>query len=149
MLISRDPTIDFLSIYKYSERYNLDERRHILFAAAIPHSIIVQITRVLRRENHNSKWDVNDLFKIFEVAYWTHLHKCPTDEKNKFTRECANNWLGKEIDKAKEDGIEVILCLGKDVKDWADKNEKNIESLELQPSKTLHQIFVHAGDDIA
>jgi len=132
MLISRDPTIDFIPIYEYSERYSSDERRRILFASAIPYSLIVQIIRFLRRENHNLK-GINNLFKIFEVAYWTHLHKCPTDGENKFTKECANRWLKKEIDIAKEEGIKAIICLGKDVKDWIDKNigGANIERIYL------------------
>lgn len=132
MLISRDPTIDFLSIYKYSERYNSDERRHILFAVAIPHSLIVQITRFLRRENYNLMKGTKDLYKIFEVAYWTHLHKCPTDEKNKFTKDCADEWLEKEIEKAKENNIQTIICLGREVNDWLDENVgMNIERINL------------------
>jgi len=129
MLISRDPTIDFLSVYKYADGCGLNEKRRILFAAGIPQSLIVQIRRFLKRENNKKKklWNkleqkLENLYNIFEVAYWTHLHKCPTDEKNKLTKKCADKWLENEIEIAKKNKIQILICLGRDVEDWVNKN---------------------------
>jgi len=138
MLISRDPTVDFIPIYEYSKRYSSDEMRRMLFSAAIPHNLIVQITKFCRREKEGLKESMKNLFKIFEVAYWTHLHKCPTDKENKFTTACANKWLRKEINEAKEEGIQTMVCLGKDVERWASKNifTENIKIINLpHPSR--------------
>jgi len=62
------------------------------------------------------------LYRIFDVAYWTHYHKCPTDERNRFTEECADKWLKEEINRAVEDGAKAIVCLGRDVEKWVEKN---------------------------
>ena len=135
LLISRDPTLDFLSLYEYSRHYNLQERRRVLFAAGIPRLLILQITRFLGRR------DIKDFYRIFEIAYWTHFHKCPTDEKNKFTTICANRWLKKEINNAKVDRIQTIVCLGKDVENWVKSNiPNNIKIINLpHPSGRSHK----------
>ncbi len=120
LLISRDPTIDFVSIYNYAARYKPDEMRRILFSAAIPFSLILKITKFCKRKN--IEIDTDDLFKIFKVTYWTHFHKCPTDEKNKFTKKCADKWLKEEIIKMQKQ-IKAIICLGKDVEKWIIENK--------------------------
>ncbi len=140
MLISRDPTVDFLPLYRhamskeYEEKPN--ERRLMLFASAIPLQLILRIARFNEREDVKIKRNIEPLFKIFKVVYWTHLHKCPTDNEAKFSIKCANQWLKEEIEEAKKEGVDTIVGLGKDVEnwlksveDWLDKNgfkEKNI-----------------------
>ena len=124
MLISQDPTTDFQKIYENSRKYCSEVRRRVLFDAGIPLILIVRITWFLRRMDYKPKIDIKKelLDKIYKFAYWTHLHKCPTDENHKFTELCADNWLKGEIEAAQEDGVKTIVCLGKAVKDWIEKN---------------------------
>lgn len=119
-LISRDPTINFVPIYKYAGNYTSEEKRRILFAAAIPNTLILQIIRFCKK--NNLKFEIESLYKLFETAYWTHFHKCPTDENNKFTDKCAKRWLKEEIYEGKAERVATFVCLGKDVKNWVEKN---------------------------
>lgn len=76
--------------------------------------------RFLRREDEELERNVKELYRMLDVAYWTHLHKCPTDREHKFSIICADKWLREEINKAIEDGIQTIVCLGRDVENWID-----------------------------
>jgi len=143
LLISRDPTIDFVPLYKYTKQYNSEKMRLMLFAAAIPRMLIVRITKFLRKEKDEPLLKkAKHLFRLFEIAYWTHLHKCPTDEKNKFAMSCAKGWLKEEINVARKEGVQTIVCLGKDVENWVGKNvcTNNINIINLlHPSgRNLH-----------
>lgn len=146
ILISRDPTIDFIPIYEYSKKFNNNERRRILFTAGPPHKLIVKIIRFLRKKN--KKWDQNLYHKIFRVTYWTHLHKCPTDNENKDTKykyerakECANRWLKNEISEWLKDiekeknTIHAIICLGKDVENWINKIKEKDKLIKIKLKK--------------
>ena len=123
MLISRDPTVNFLHLYEYakSEEYDkkTNERRLMLFAGAIPYWLILRIVRFSEKED--AKIDVDKLFRIFEIAYWSHLHKCPTGNGAKFSKKCAKKWLKEEIEEAVEEGVKTIVGLGRDVEYWLKK----------------------------
>lgn len=132
ILISRDPTTDFLPIYEYSKRYNEKRRREMLFTAAIPHLLIVQITKFLRRGNEDLGEKKEKLFKLYDLTYWTHLQKCPTQScvKNGFelacAKTCANKWLEKELSLVREaNDIEVVIALGNHVQRWINKWKKD------------------------
>lgn len=126
ILISRDPTIDFISLYKYAARLEKTRRRSILFTDAIPLSLIRQITKFLKKGDELTKEKEKTLFRLYEVAYWTHLHKCPTKKENnpflkgswKKATICADHWLQEEISTIKE--AQLIVCLGRDVERWMD-----------------------------
>lgn len=125
MLISRDPTEDFVPIYEYSQGFKPEDMRKMLFATAIPYSLITKIRRFM--ENQLKPMDKPNLFKLFECAYWTHLHKCPTSRKEspfkkKNGTACANKWLTKEIREGIRDGVGTIICLGSDVRKWIKKS---------------------------
>jgi len=126
ILISRDPTTDFISLYKYAVLLDNERRRSILFTDAIPLSLIRQITKFLKKGDELTKEKEKTLFKLYDVAYWTHLHKCPTKRENnpflkgswKKATICADHWLQEEISTIKE--AQLIVCLGRDVERWMD-----------------------------
>jgi hypothetical protein len=123
MLISRDPPVTFRPFYEYAMSHKYDEkpneRRLMLFACGIPNGLIYRIVRF--REKEDAKIDVDNLFRIFEIAYWTHLHKCPTDNEAKFSKKCAKKWLEEEIKEAVEEGVKTVVGLGRTVEDWLKK----------------------------
>ncbi len=137
ILVSRDPTTDFLPIYAYSEQYDAEQRRKMLFTAAIPHLLIVQITKFLRvgKEKGENEERISTLyeqrgklFTLYESTYWTHLQKCPTVScakngfKKKYARICADKWLEEELSHVVEaHDIKALIALGNDVQEWIDK----------------------------
>jgi len=135
--VSRDPTEDFSPLYEYSERFTAEERRRGLFTSAIPYSLIAKIIRFKGADQLNCG-EKDNLFRILECTYWTHLHKCPTNNKTPsraFNKKngvaCANAWLSKEIEAAIREGAETIVCLGNDVQSWCRKNRSIINELEV------------------
>ena|GEM_PF-1807084 len=133
ILISRDPTVDFIPIYEHSQRYKEEKRHRILFTAAIPLSLIEQIAKFLRKGNELTKEKEKNLFRLYDVAYWTHLHKCPTETENNIFKEtrrkeewkkatiCPDAWLKGEIGTLIK-SIQIIVCLGRDVERWMKNN---------------------------
>jgi len=140
IIISRDPTVDWLydNLNKETDK-NL--RRKILFASAIPLSLLTKLQIVMRgmggRIDEKGKERLFDA--IFRKVYWTHLHKCPTDSKSnesKFTptnaSECANTWLEKELDLAiYTKNTKFVIALGNDVKKWVVEDWKKKGDIEL------------------
>ena len=160
ILISRDPTVDFIPIYEHSQRYKEEERRKILFTAAIPLSLIEQITKFLRKGNELTKEKEENLFRLYDVAYWTHLHKCPTEtEDNPFKKPmnktkwkkatiCADRWLKGEINTLVKK-TQIIVCLGRDVERWVNDNISDIESIYLpHPSFRNNGIYSRTSKNI-
>lgn len=137
IIISRDPTIDWLYTYLKNET-DENTRRKILFASAIPFSLLTKLM-IFMRKMQISKDDKKCLFNvIFDKVYWTHLHKCSTDvngaNSEKFKNEnammCANKWLKEELIACKKNKIKFILALGNDVKNWI-KKWKDIKIIYL------------------
>lgn len=154
LLISRDPTVAFIPIYEHFQAYEEERRRRMLFTSAIPLSLIVQITKFLRKGNEDTKENKKALFKLYDVSYWTHLHKCPTDlGNNPFIRGgwkkaiiCANKWLKEEIATfAKE--TQLIVCLGRHVEKWV--NENKIENIYLpHPSPRNNAVYSRMSENV-
>ena len=122
ILISNDPTDDFVPIYNYSKKYAPEERRLVLFMGAIPYQLLVRISKFYKA-NPNINVDFNVLFKLLDLSYWTHLCKCYTVKRKKitFSRKCADIWLREEINACKKLGAKAIVCLGSDVRKWMEK----------------------------
>jgi hypothetical protein len=133
VIISRDPTTDWLyqNLNKEPENY----RRKILFASAIPLSLLTKISIFLREGivedglEYQYNNDIERLYGvIFEKTYWTHLHKCPTDIKEKVSLKfekmnatiCADTWLEQELGFAIGNSTKFIISLGNEVKRWVD-----------------------------
>ena len=138
MIISRDPTMSFLPLYNYSKNnYKDDEiQRLMLFSGAIPQRLLMKINQFLTRTNN--KKPIKDFYKLFDIAYWTHLHKCPTDDKSTFEKYCADKWLIKEITEAIDSGIKVIITLGKDVRNWIDQRREFLENNNIKIINLYH-----------
>lgn len=142
IIISRDPTIDWLYRYLKNES-DKNVRRKILFSSAIPLSLLTKLL-IFMRNNHLDENDKKCLFYvIFQKTYWTHLHKCLTDTNDKVSikfkpknaNECAEQWLTKELELAINKKTRFIIALGKDVQTWVQKwkqeKNKNIKVLNL------------------
>jgi hypothetical protein len=56
--------------------------------------------------------------------YWTHLHKCPTDPRNRFGKKCAKEYLGDEIECALQEGAKTLVTLGNPVKKWVNNTKR-------------------------
>lgn len=139
VIISRDPTIGFKPIYAYSQKYEQEDQRRMLFLSAIPINLINKIIVFMEKKYEKAFNKDNKKFlfdTVINNAYWTHLHKCPTDFENnpfknmrrKKNREksmiCANKWLENEIEKAIDEGAQAIIALGKDVQNWIIQQNK-------------------------
>ncbi|MDK2781969.1 MAG: hypothetical protein PWR13_997 [Archaeoglobi archaeon] len=97
--------------------------------------------RFLKMGGENTENYEKNLFKLFfEETYWTHLHKCPTDGKNRFTKMCADRWLKREVELAVGEGAEVLICLGEDVKKCVcdNFNFEGIEKIKLPHPSTAN-----------
>ena len=94
--------------------------------------------------------NLNRLYEmLFESTYWTHLHKCPTDNKNKFSTKCANIWLKNEINEAQRDGARIIVCLGRDVECWIQRNilDQSLEIVRLPHPSNANNAFWYSKDE--
>ncbi|MDI6708226.1 MAG: uracil-DNA glycosylase family protein, partial [Candidatus Thermoplasmatota archaeon] len=152
IIVSRDPTVDWL--YKYlKDEDEKNASRKLLFASAIPLSLLTKIAIFMRKALAHE--DMKCLFNtIFEKVYWTHMHKCCTDSKNKeleFKRgnakACADKWLDKELEKiVTNHNIKFILGLGKHVEAWIEgwygKKNKDVLIVNLpHPSGQTNAIW--------
>lgn len=137
ILISRDPTTNWIEKgYREAMKTSGNERREMLFDA-IPKELIGQIEVFKGREEKN-------LCKsfIYKKAYWTHLHKCFTDAKNKFScansTRCADKWLKEELRIAMANNdIKFIITLGNDVHEWVE-GWKSINGIKIETIKLPH-----------
>jgi hypothetical protein len=125
IIISQDPTLKWGWFYNLSMSHDLSEEtlRRTLFASAIPYNIFYKIREYMG--NRMSENDYKSLYDVlFDVVYWTHFHKCFTDDKDmKFDPKngayCADKWLINEIFTfIKESNVKFIISLGNPVKDW-------------------------------
>jgi hypothetical protein len=146
MIVSRDPTRQWAHFYEYllSIDTSSEEKRKMLFNA-IPLQLALRVITFMREkiDEQNSK----RLFDaIFNNAYWTHLHKCPTDEEVSFqyknAKKCANKWLGEEVESAIEDGVNLAVALGTHVATWMEKYAGRVEIVKLpHPSPQNNRIW--------
>lgn len=114
LLISRDPTTDWLDTYRKNRK-----NREALFSA-IPELLIKRIKKFTGE-------DINCVSELlYKNVYWTHLHKCFTDKSEKKSIkfepknaiQCADKWLAQELDIAINDRTKFIIALGNDVQKW-------------------------------
>jgi len=151
ILISRDPTTKWIDEgYKKAMKTSGSERREMLFKA-IPKELIGQI-EVFKGENI----DIKALRKfIYEKVYWTHLHKCFTDTKNKFSctnaTRCADTWLKEELCIAMaNNNIKFIITLGNDayewIRGWKDVNKIKIEIIKLPHPSRQNNRYWHRSE---
>jgi hypothetical protein len=152
VIVSRDPTVDWL--YKYLKSENdVNTRRKMLFASAIPLSLMTKVA-IFMRGDKNFKNNEKCLFDvIFHKVYWTHLHKCFTDTKNapfkrRNANKCADKWLQGELDLVINNKTKFIIALGNPVKKWVKKwkenegRDKNIKIINLpHPSGQNNRIW--------
>lgn len=132
VIISRDPTVRWLHLYKYfsENEPQEDTRRKILFASAIPILLIYRVLEFMKKPINNK--DEKNLFNmIFRNVYWTHLHKCFTDNskidlkfKPKNAKQCAKQWLKEELELAINNKTKFIIALGDEVKKQVKKWKK-------------------------
>ncbi|KPL03388.1 MAG: hypothetical protein AMJ73_07330 [candidate division Zixibacteria bacterium SM1_73] len=81
IIVSRDPTVDWL--YKYLKSENDENtRRKMLFASAIPLSLMTKVAIFMRGDKNFKNKETRLFDAIFHKVYWTHLHKCFTDTRN-------------------------------------------------------------------
>lgn len=153
IIISRDPTVDWLYECLNTES-DKNTRRKILFASAIPLSLITKLLIFMRKDiNENEK---KCMFKvIFQKSYWTHLHKCPTDRNrnelkfnNTNAKICADKWLREELN-CIINSKTFIIALGKDVQKFMREWEnKDIEIVNLpHPSGNNNGIWYRSEKD--
>ena len=146
IVVSRDPTIRWSHFYKYSENESReDTRRKMLFASAIPNSLFNKIIEFM--DNRIKDEDEKYLFDmLFQKVYWTHLHKCFTDEsgersikfKNKNAIECSDKWLAEELNIAINDKTKFIIALGNNVQRWFEKQNISNKNRGLKIIKLPH-----------
>lgn len=121
ILISRDPTYAW---YQNVYEYNKDP-----FIEGIPGRIINKIEIFMNKKLLDEE---KGLIKktLYKNIYWTHLHKCYTDQKDKSIPKfknsnakcCADKWLSEElITVIKEYRIKFIIALGNEVQKWIKK----------------------------
>lgn len=122
IIISCDPTTDWLEEYKEAKELPNDKRREKLFKA-IPEKLIKRVTKFMNMKTS----DIDSLSNMINGrVYWTHLHKCFTDKrgkesikfKNKNAQECADKWLAEELNNAINDKTKFIIALGNYVQKW-------------------------------
>ncbi|OFV68787.1 MAG: uracil DNA glycosylase superfamily protein [Candidatus Syntrophoarchaeum caldarius] len=126
IIVSRDPTFDWIKNYEeawkeYNETVNVENLRKKLFEA-IPKSLIERITTYKDKLNSTEE-DIVCLHKmIYKNVYWTHLHKCFTNKRdkeyefdNKNAIICGERWLAKELEIATNTKTKFIIALGRDV----------------------------------
>ena len=137
IIISRDPTTKWIKKYNEAMERTGAEQRKMLFDTAIPQQLVKQIGEFKGEKEKN-------LCKsfIYEKGYWTHLHKCFTDDKNKFSctnaTRCADTWLTEELRIAiANNDIECIITLGNDVHEWI-KGWKKINNRDIEVIKLPH-----------
>jgi hypothetical protein len=157
IIVSRDPTVDWLYKYLKSEK-DVNIRRKMLFASAIPLSLMTKVA-IFMRGDKNFKNNEKCLFDvIFHKVYWTHLHKCFTNTKNApfkkgNANKCADKWLQGELDLVINKKTKFIIALGKHVRDWFDKNwnqkkNKGIKIINLpHPSGQNNRIWYGSNKD--
>ena len=123
VIISRDPPNAWSHFYEYASTIPQEEtKRKVLFAGGIPLKLVDRIMRF--KEGNISSDKKHHLFDwMFQRTYWTHFHKCFTDEaqedtkfKEKNGKNCANCWLKKELKINTKDRI--VVALGKHVEKW-------------------------------
>lgn len=121
IIVSSDPTTNWP--YRH-----LKGNKDLLFASAIPLTLLKQI--FIFMQNRIDEDTEKSIFNtIFHKTYWTHLHKCQTDNKNhmsirfnvKNANRCADNWLDKELSYAINDKTKFIITLGNNVRNWITK----------------------------
>jgi hypothetical protein len=133
IIVSRDPTVDWLYTYLKDET-DKNTCRKMLFASAIPLDLLSKVLIFMRNKRVNEDKKKSLFNVIFQKTYWTHLHKCFTDASGKgsvkFKKRnaelCANTWLEKELKCAiEENKIKFIIALGKDVQNRVEEIRKN------------------------
>jgi hypothetical protein len=158
VIVSRDPTIDWLYSYLSSEDEE-NTRRKILFASAIPLSLMTKVA-IFMRGDRNFKNNEKCLFDvIFHKIYWTHLHKCFTETKNAPFKggnatKCADEWLKGELDLVINNKTKFIIALGNHVQRWVKKwkenegRDRNIKIINLpHPSGQNNRIWYCSKKD--
>jgi len=126
VLISRDSTQSFIPLYELTNKYESEEKRLMLFANAIPNSLIVRIKRLFGDEIDKEAF-LKFCKILFDQTYWTHYNKCPTRIRKKFSNYCAQNWLEEEINKAISNGAKIIVTLGSDVEKWLNQTKLKVK----------------------
>jgi hypothetical protein len=152
MIVSRDPTRQWAHFYEYllSVDTSSEEKRKMLFNA-IPLQLALRVITFMRGKIDEQK--SRCLFDaIFNNGYWTHLHKCPTDEAVSFqyknAKKCADRWLREEVESAIANGVSFAVALGNDVGTWMAKYAGRIEIAMLpHPSPQNNQIWYRKVED--
>lgn len=127
VIISRDPTFKWWGYHEFqtNEPQEKDARRRNLFDSAIPGLVIDRISKFMGDRINNDEREY--LYHIiFQKLYWTHMHKCFTDEKYlpfeiKNANKCAEGWLKEELDiviKSRNNKTKFIIALGREVQNW-------------------------------
>jgi len=142
IIISRDPTTEWIENgYEDAKGKSDDKRRKELFETAIPRILIDRICNYIDAKN------LEILKKtIYQKVYWTHLHKCFTDKKEKKSlkfkyrnaQECADKWLTKELNTAISNNTKFIIALGGDVQKWISEWREDYH----ERSKNLKVIYL-------
>lgn len=148
IIISRDPTTEFIPYYNAAKSRNLSSWRELLFDTnAIPRWTYHRIEVFNQRYMHSALSE-KELKKfrdtLFHSVYWTHLHKCCTDKRAEASLQfkptnacyCADQWLKSEIELAALENVRFIVTLGKNVEQWFER--KGNESLVDQTIHLYH-----------
>jgi hypothetical protein len=146
LLISRDPTTDFMPVYCCAKtKYASSPRAYMFKSNAIPRWLCDRIAEFNKEymENQLSPSEFDTIRRtLFDHVYWTHLHKCCTNKcevgslpfKKTNAHLCADRWLKTEIKHASRENIAFIITLGRDVEYWFEINwsEFNVPSSTIR-----------------
>ncbi|MGA2161531.1 MAG: hypothetical protein ABSG28_04945 [Methanoregula sp.] len=126
ILISRDPTTDFIEPYKHYDH----DKGLFQYKEAPPTWLYNRILSFMKygSNSHESIYLRNFLNSN---CYWTHFHKCPTlkgDKDFHFSykhgKECAGFWFDYEYSTYNLNG-KILILLGQDLKKYYDENPDN------------------------
>lgn len=143
VIISRDPTIDWLCVYRHAMTHE-DEfsRRLMLYTSAIPNMVCGRIRQFAKGACTEEHWERLHAL-VYNNTYWTHFNKCYTVMGSKEfgfnwsnASRCAHRWLGPELELAVKEGAQFIIVLGRDAQAWVDKNTS--DAVRSRMIKLIH-----------
>lgn len=140
VFISRDPTTAFEPFYEiargvYSANQNIPSWRDLLITECAPPRLFINRITTFQWKYLGNKYleEVKSLRKVmYNNVYWTHLHKCCTDEKievSKFNKQnataCGGMWLKEELMETIGPDTRFIIGVSGDVNKWVSMWKEN------------------------
>ena len=139
VIISEDPTTDFIGRYEEARKQPPDEWRRLLMSKDSPPSWLIQKMMAFNKKYWNGV-NTNEITQLNGIIqhnfYWTHMLKCCTIKSKKLKAQpinerisipythakgvtCADTWLSGELSWAISQGSKCIVTLGKSPEIWS------------------------------